>query len=337
MLKPDPKISIIIPSFNQGQFIEETILSIIHQSYKNFEIIIIDGGSTDNAVEIIKKHESHLSYWISEKDKGQSNAINKGLKAATGEIVTWLNSDDYYEPGALEKIVKLFQKHPNAGIIHGKARLFGDKINDKIIGLEKDIPLCEYLPFMRFPQPSSFYKRAYLNSDFPVNEDLHYAMDFELVVKSILTGAKIIRTDALLSHYRLHPGSKSNNELLFLEEWTKVVYRFFCSVDKGKVFAEKLMTLNLLHRSPQNQEAHFLIDEQITFTNNELEMVFLEHLHLHYHINYRLYHTAACNFLSTYLKENYNGYYRKNRYNKYNFRLKFIPRIIFDLIRNPRK
>jgi glycosyltransferase involved in cell wall biosynthesis len=95
-----PKISIIIPTFNQGNFIEETILSIIDQDFKNFEIIIIDGGSNDGTLDIVKKYESAISFWISEPDTGQSNAINKGLKKVTGEIVTWLNSDDYYEPGA---------------------------------------------------------------------------------------------------------------------------------------------------------------------------------------------------------------------------------------------
>ena len=89
-----PKITIITPSYNQGQFIEETILSVINQGYPNLEYIIMDGGSTDNTVEVIKKYSDHINYWVSEKDKGQSNAINKGLHRATGDIINWLNSDD---------------------------------------------------------------------------------------------------------------------------------------------------------------------------------------------------------------------------------------------------
>lgn len=97
-----PKITLVTPSFNQGEFIEETIRSVLLQNYPNLEYIIIDGGSTDDTVAIIKKYEKYISYWISEKDKGQSEAINKGLKIATGEIFNWLNSDDYYAPGTLK-------------------------------------------------------------------------------------------------------------------------------------------------------------------------------------------------------------------------------------------
>src|SRR5688500_3818909 len=96
-----PKISIITPTYNQGHFIEQTIQSVIEQDYPNLEYIIIDGGSTDDTLSVIKKYEKYISYWISEKDKGQSEAINKGFKKATGDVVNWLNSDDYYEPGVL--------------------------------------------------------------------------------------------------------------------------------------------------------------------------------------------------------------------------------------------
>ena len=105
-----PKITIITPSFNQGNYLEQTIDSVLSQNYSNLEYIIIDGGSADNSVDIIKKYEKHLAYWVSEKDKGQTNAINKGLKIATGDIVNWLNSDDYYEPDALHKVADAFDE-----------------------------------------------------------------------------------------------------------------------------------------------------------------------------------------------------------------------------------
>ena len=106
-----PKITVVTPSFNQAQFLERTILSVLTQNYPNLEYIIIDGGSTDGSVEIIKKYESKLTYWVSEPHRGQSHAINKGWQRATGEIVAWLNSDDTYEPDAIRRVVEFLQKN----------------------------------------------------------------------------------------------------------------------------------------------------------------------------------------------------------------------------------
>src|SRR4051812_43486746 len=114
------KFSIIIPTLNQGEYIEECILSVLNQSYKNHEIIIIDGGSTDATLSVIKKYETKIKYWVSEKDQGQSEAINKGMDQATGNIVTWLNSDDFYEKRALEIICNVFSNYPAADIVHGR-------------------------------------------------------------------------------------------------------------------------------------------------------------------------------------------------------------------------
>ena len=114
-----PKISIVTPSFNQVQFIEETIRSVILQNYPNLEYIIIDGGSTDGSVEIIKKYEKYLTYWVSEPDSGQSEAINKGWKIATGDIIAWLNSDDMYMPYALSTIASMYAANPDKIIFQG--------------------------------------------------------------------------------------------------------------------------------------------------------------------------------------------------------------------------
>ena len=114
-----PKISIIIPSFNQNEFIEETILSIINQNYPNIEIIVIDGGSNDKTLDIISKYKENFDFLISEKDNGQSHAINKGFNKSTGEIVTWLCSDDTYLPNCLKTVGEYFNKNPDVDFLYG--------------------------------------------------------------------------------------------------------------------------------------------------------------------------------------------------------------------------
>src|SRR6266513_4869973 len=115
----EPRISIITPSFNQAQFLEETILSVLNQRYPNLEYIVIDGGSTDGCVDVIKRYEDRLAFWVSEPDRGQPHAINKGLAKATGEIVAFINSDDVYLPGALSTVASHFIESPERGWLCG--------------------------------------------------------------------------------------------------------------------------------------------------------------------------------------------------------------------------
>src|SRR5882724_9660763 len=120
-----PKISVVTPSFNRGRFLEETILSVLNQNYANLEYIIIDGGSNDETVEIIRRYEDRLAYWISEKDRGQAHAINKGLEKATGDIFAFINSDDLYLPGAFRAVAEYFREHPSCEWLCGETILFG--------------------------------------------------------------------------------------------------------------------------------------------------------------------------------------------------------------------
>ena len=128
-----PRISIVTPSFNQGKYIEQTIQSVLSQNYPNLEYIIIDGGSTDGTVEIIKKYEQQLTYWISEPDKGQTDAINKGFAKCTGEIFNWINSDDYYSPNSLHIVAEVFSENPTAKVVCGLENGFYNEQQSKIV------------------------------------------------------------------------------------------------------------------------------------------------------------------------------------------------------------
>ncbi|HVO66106.1 MAG TPA: glycosyltransferase family 2 protein [Syntrophales bacterium] len=180
--KPWPKISIVTPSYNQGQFIEETIRSVLLQGYPNLEYIIIDGGSSDNSVDIIKKYEPWLSYWVSEPDKGQSHAINKGFKLATGEIYAWINSDDYYLHGAFAVVGEAFTGLQEKAILLG----YGDVVDvegafldtRKIQRIDREILLNWEENW--FLQQACFWPSTCWNAVEGVNEGLELLMDYDL-------------------------------------------------------------------------------------------------------------------------------------------------------------
>jgi len=215
ILKKDqsyPRISIVTPSFNQGQFLERTILSVLNQNYPNLEYIIIDGGSNDGSIEIIKKYSKYLSYWTSEKDKGQSNAINKGFEKSTGDILAWLNSDDIYLPGALVFISKYMEQNKNVEMVYGRCYII-DK-DDKILKESYTVPFDPifYLhKLISIAQPASFWRRSLYLIAGPLNEQNYTCMDHELFVRFIKIGATIVYIDRLFAGFRIHPASISGS------------------------------------------------------------------------------------------------------------------------------
>lgn len=211
-----PKITIITPSFNQGQYIEQTINSILSQNYPNLEYIIIDGGSTDDTVDIIKKYEDKITYWVSEPDNGQAHAINKGLNKATGELVNWINSDDYLEDGALLTLAEAYEQNQTAFAFCGYTRCFWDEDNSTShsyrMGLKKDT--TSTLLSIEMNQPGTFLKREAVEKVGGVNESLRYVFDNELWMRLLCSYGQenVVVLSETIAHFRQHGGSKSFGE-----------------------------------------------------------------------------------------------------------------------------
>ncbi len=223
-MKSIPKISIVTPSFNQGQFIEQTIQSVLSQGYPNLEYIVMDGGSIDNTIEILKKYEGKLK-WFSEKDKGQSDAINKGLKMATGEIVAWLNSDDYYLPGTLNKVGEYFETHTNAQWLTGDYEIIdenGKSIHSFVRAYKNFLrrtPFKSTLFVANYiNQPSTFWKKNILNEIGYINEQYHLCMDYDLWLR-IYAKYHLHTLYSPLSAFRIHSSSKGKQQ--FVKQFTE--------------------------------------------------------------------------------------------------------------------
>ena len=236
-----PKISIVIPSYNQGQFLEETILSIVNQQYPNLELFVVDGASKDNSVDIIKRYESHITWWVSEKDKGQSEAINKGFVKATGEIISWLCSDDLLMPGSLKHIASHFESaSEKIGLIHGGAIVFeAEKIKET--RLTYQVPNKEaYLGRMVFPQPAAFFHRSWIEKIGRLNEELHYGMDYDFFLRLALV-CDFLPINDMFAKYRLHQQSKSVSESnKFIGDWKKS----FVNLCKNLQWTDEIEYLN---------------------------------------------------------------------------------------------
>ncbi len=206
-----PRVSIITPSFNQGEFLEETIKSVIAQKYPNLEYIIIDGGSTDNSVEIIRAYADHISFWCSEKDRGQCDAINKGLRMATGDYIGWINSDDIYYHQTLVETAAILAKNPDADIVFGNYDYIAR--DGAIVHRRREIPYDFRVYFWTstcyHANVAALFRKRCFEQFGLLREDLHYSMDFELYLRFGFKGCKFAHTDRVLGAYRLHDASKT--------------------------------------------------------------------------------------------------------------------------------
>jgi len=205
-----PRITIVTPSYNQARYLEKTIKSILDQDYPSLEYIIIDGASTDKSVEIIKKYEEYLTYWISKKDKGQSDAINKGFNRATGDLLCWVNADDVLFPGSLKKVAGVLQDNPRIEIVTGNT-LYIDK--DDIIIKSIRVPQMRWylmrMGLFYFCAPAVFFRSELFKRTGGLDINLHLSMDVDLWHKFRLEKARIHHINEYLGGFRVHSYSKT--------------------------------------------------------------------------------------------------------------------------------
>jgi glycosyltransferase involved in cell wall biosynthesis len=230
-----PTISIITPSFNQAAFLEETLLSVRHQGYPAIEHIVVDGGSTDGSVEIIRRHEAKLAWWVSEKDAGQADALNKGLARATGDIVAFLNSDDLYLPGALRTIGDEFARNPACAWVTGGWLMFGEAMQTScwFPRPPRDAADCLYQHFSS-AQPGHFWRRSLVVELGGFDAGLRYCFDHDLYARLLLAGARPRVLQVPLAAYRIHASSKTvAEEARFLPEFAAIRERYAARVPEA--------------------------------------------------------------------------------------------------------
>ena len=211
----NPKVSIITPSYNQGEYLEETIQSVLNQTYSNIEYIVIDGESTDNSVDIIRKYEERITYWCSEKDKGQADAINKGLKRATGDLVCWINSDDILYPHFVEKFVNHFVSHPDVDFLYGDVEQGADMQH----ATTRRGEIIDYPTMLRtlrvpMPQQATMWRKEIMDKIGYLDPQWHVLLDREYFMR-IAQHCVIEYLPGVVAFFRNHENAKS------IAEWHK--------------------------------------------------------------------------------------------------------------------
>jgi len=203
-----PLVSIITPSFNQAQYLEATMQSVLQQDYPNLEYIVVDGGSTDGSLEVIERYKNQLTWWVSEADQGQADAINKGFKKASGEIIAWLNSDDLYLPGAISSAVAVFRENPTSGVVYGdavSADAEGRLLNELRFS---DWKTRDFLQFNIICQPAVFMKRSMVEKVGYLDPSYHFFLDHQLWIR-LSRETEFFHQPEFWAVSRYHPDAKN--------------------------------------------------------------------------------------------------------------------------------
>jgi len=263
-LPKQPLVSIVTPSYNQAQYLEQTIQSVLEQDYPRIEYFIVDGASTDGSVEIIKQYvgESEgtppvVDWWVSEKDSGQGDAINKGLKRAKGDIIAWLNSDDTYMAGAISTVVKVFEENPEVVMVFGDM-LAVDELGQTINVMKyKQLTLQDLLCFQIIGQPSVFFRREVLEKTGGLDTSFHFLLDHHLWIR-IAQNGKILHVDQIWSAARYHAEAKNRAKAA---EFGKEAFRIVAWAESQLGLVEAVSGVERRARASANRvDARYLLD-----------------------------------------------------------------------------
>ena len=244
-----PLVSIVTPSYNQRPYLEQTIRSVLDQTYPHIEYLIMDGGSTDGSVDVIRQFGLRLAYWRTGKDGGQSAAINEGWARASGAIVAWLNSDDFYHPDAVATAVATLASDPSAPFAYGYCDLVDP--SGHVVGRlgERFDHRALRRGWQMVPQPSTFIRRTALDSVGVLNERLHYAMDFDLLVRLAASG-KPAFVEERLSAFRVHPSAKTTKHRAIARQETLQVALARAHGSERWIIRMLALRARVLHRLP---------------------------------------------------------------------------------------
>lgn len=250
-------VSIITPSFNQANYLEQTLRSVLEQDYARIEYIVIDGGSTDGSVEIIRKYKDRFAYWVSEKDNGQAEAINKGLVRAKGEIVAWLNSDDYYLPNTISEVVKGFEENPDIAMVYGNVLAVDEQGQTTNVLKYKQLSFEDLLCFQIIGQPSVFFRRDALEKAGLLDASLHFLLDQHLWLRIAQQG-KILHVPQTWSAARYHAEAKNRAKAA---EFGREAFRILDWVKSQPGLTETVSRMERRARASAHRvDARYLLD-----------------------------------------------------------------------------